>query len=105
MGQSHIVIGLSNFTAGLPRHVRLPLQSAFLTLAVNRGLDTFIGDPAKAYRLLKPGDEHLAWLERILASSGTRRLEVLTSYPLYRKLSGADDESRPSRGRGQEDGH
>lgn len=103
MGQSHIVIGLSNFTTGLPRQVRLPLESAFLTLAVERGLDAFIGDPAKEYRLLKPGDEYLAWLERILANTGTRRLEMLTSYPLYRKPPGADEKNRPSRGRRQGD--
>jgi len=104
MGKSHVLIGLSNFTAGLPKQVRMPLQNAFLTLAVGRGLDTLIGDPAREYRLLDPGDEHLAWLERILASEGTRRLEMLTSYPLYGRPSGADNGKGPSGVGGHGDG-
>jgi 5-methyltetrahydrofolate--homocysteine methyltransferase len=88
---AHVVVGLSNFTAGLPRQVRLPLQNAFLTLAVANGLGAVIGDPAREYRILDEGSEELAWLERILASTGTRRLEVLTSYSLYRKGGPADN--------------
>jgi 5-methyltetrahydrofolate--homocysteine methyltransferase len=98
---ARIVIGLSNFTTGLPRQARLPLQNAFLTLAVEQGLDTLIGDPARDYRLLERGDENRAWLERILASTGTKRLEELTSYPLYRNARADDNGSKPPGGRGQ----
>ena len=90
LGRAHILVGVSNFTAGLPRRVRLPLQNAFLTLAVGRGVDSLIGDAGREYRLLEPGDEHLAWLEHILSSTGTRRLGEITSSPLYRSPSGAD---------------
>ncbi len=80
----HLVVGVSNFTAGLPKPARLPLENAFLTLAVRNGLDTVIGDPSKEYRILDPGDESLVWLERILAGAGSQRLEALASNPLYR---------------------
>ena len=83
MGKAHILIGLSNFMVGLPGKVKLPLQNAFLTLAMRNGLDTLIGDPARAYRLLETGDAHLAWLERILSARGAGRLEELTASPLY----------------------
>jgi cobalamin-dependent methionine synthase I len=97
----HILAGVSNFTAGLPRSVRLPLQNAFLTLALRGGLDTLIGDPARDYRVLDAGDPHLVWLERILGCTGTRRLEVLTSSPLYRSASSTDNMERPAEDRGR----
>lgn len=103
MEGAHTLVGISNFTAGLPKQVKLPLQSAFLTLAVKRGLDTLIGDPGRGYRILRPGDPHLEWLERILASTGTGRLEALTSYPLYRSAPATDNRDKPAgdRGRGE----
>ena len=101
LGRAHILVGVSNFTAGLPRRVRLPLQNAFLTLAVGRGVDSLIGDAGREYRLLEPGDEHLAWLEHILSSTGTRRLGEITSSPLYRSASGADNRDKPAGGRGR----
>ena len=95
MGDVHILVGISNLTAGLPREVRLPLQNAFLTMAVARGLDTMIGDPAREYRRLEPGDVHLSWLERILGCTGPERLEELTSSPLYRGGPAADNMDKP----------
>lgn len=103
MGDVHILVGISNFTAGLPRHLRLPLQNAFLTLAMRNGLDTLIGDPARDYRVLESGDPHLAWLERILAAGGTRRLEELASSPLYREAPAPDSGQEPPGDRGRED--
>ena len=99
MGDVHMLVGISNFTAGLPRHVRLPLQNAFLTLAMRNGLDTLIGDPAREYGILETGDPYLAWLERILSASGTRRLEELASSPLYRDASASDNRKKPPGGR------
>lgn len=95
LSKAHVLAGISNFTAGLPRDVRLPLQNAFLTLAMKNGLDTLIGDPARAYRILEAGNPHLAWLERILAAKGTDRLQELTSSPLYRSAPRSDNEREP----------
>ncbi len=103
MGKAHILVGISNFTAGLPKDVRLPLQNAFLTMAMAGGLDTLIGDPRKEYRLLEPGDPHLAWLERILSASGAKRLEELATCSFYRSASAADDSGKQQHGRKQGD--
>jgi cobalamin-dependent methionine synthase I len=80
---SHILIGVSNLTAGLPRHLRLPLQNAFLTLALDAGVDTVIGDPAKGYRKLDAEDDYLIWFQNVLDASGASRIEKLISSRLY----------------------
>jgi 5-methyltetrahydrofolate--homocysteine methyltransferase len=92
--EAHVLIGISNFTAGLPGGVRLPLQNALLTLALRNGLDTVIGDPGKAYAALERGDEYMVWLEHILASEGVRRLEAITSSPFYRAATGRDGKDK-----------
>jgi len=98
MRDAHVLVGISNFTTGLPRGVRLPLQNAFLTLAMRNGLDTLIGDPAREYGMLETGDPYLAWLESILSASGTARLEELASSTLYRDASALDNRKRPPGG-------
>ncbi len=56
----HLSVGLSNFSAMLPARkadgtpVKLPLENAFLTLAVPLGLDYIIGSVSKDYHLLAP---------------------------------------------------
>jgi 5-methyltetrahydrofolate--homocysteine methyltransferase len=99
MGDAHVLVGISNFTAGLPGDVRLPLQNAFLTLAMRKGLDTMIGDPAREYGILETGDPYLAWLERILSASGAGRLEELASSPLYRDAPASHNRKKPPGGR------
>jgi|GEM_PF-1815775 len=79
---THRVLGISNLTHHLPSGVRLEFQNAFLTLAAGKGLDTIIGDPARAYRTLAPGDPVLALLERLLGAEGIERLTILQE--LYR---------------------
>jgi cobalamin-dependent methionine synthase I len=64
----HYSIGLTNFSFGLPRDLRLPLESAFLSLAVRSGLDMFLGNPEKDYRALPVGDPVLAALEEALVA-------------------------------------
>ncbi|MBU3940396.1 MAG: dihydropteroate synthase [Nanoarchaeota archaeon] len=68
----HSLIGLTNFVQGLPREIkkkaRLPLQNALLTLAMERGLDTIIGDPEVPYKKLGDGDETLVTLKTIASA-------------------------------------
>jgi 5-methyltetrahydrofolate corrinoid/iron sulfur protein methyltransferase len=41
----HITVGLSNFAWGTPKHIRHELEKAYLTLAVDAGLDFAIANP------------------------------------------------------------
>jgi 5-methyltetrahydrofolate corrinoid/iron sulfur protein methyltransferase len=43
----HITVGLSNFSWGTPKHIRENLEKAYLTLAVQAGLDFAIANPEK----------------------------------------------------------
>ncbi len=79
---THRLVGISNLTHHLPSAVRLPLQNAFLSLAADRGLDTIIGDPARAYRTLPEDDPVLTALRAILDAEGFERLSLLLE--LYR---------------------
>jgi len=68
----HMSVGLSNFTVMLPSKtkngapVKGPLESAFLTLAMPRGLDTIIGSTVRKYEILPAGHPALRCLEDIL---------------------------------------
>lgn len=72
----HMSVGLSNFTVMLPSKtkagepVKGPLESAFLTLAMPRGLDTIIGSTIRKYEILAAGHPALACLEDILGLEG-----------------------------------
>ena len=72
----HTSVGLSNFTVMLPSKradgspVKGPLESAFLTLAMPRGLDTIIGSTVRKYEILAAGHPALACLEDILELEG-----------------------------------
>lgn len=41
----HLTVGLSNFAWGTPKHIRHDLEKAYLTLAVDAGLDFVIANP------------------------------------------------------------
>jgi len=47
-----------------------PLESAFLTLAIPRGLDTIIGSTVRKYEILAAGHPALVCLEDILKLEG-----------------------------------
>ena len=76
----HMSVGLSNFTVMLPSKrkdgspVKGPLESAFLTLAMPRGLDMIIGSTVRKYELLPEGHPALACLEDILKLEGFETL-------------------------------
>jgi cobalamin-dependent methionine synthase I len=82
----HMSVGLSNFTVMLPSKradgspVKGPLESAFLTLAMPRGLDTIIGSTVRKYEILAAGHPALACLEDILKLEGFDTLTRLTEF-------------------------
>jgi cobalamin-dependent methionine synthase I len=82
----HMSVGLSNFTVMLPSKradgspVKGPLESAFLTLVIPRGLDTIIGSTVRKYEILPAGHPALACLEDILKLEGYDTLMRLKEY-------------------------
>lgn len=82
----HISVGLSNFTVMLPSKrrdgtpVKGPLESAFLTLAMPRGLDTIIGSTVRKYEILPAGHPALVCLEDILELEGFDALTRLQEF-------------------------
>lgn len=82
----HMSVGLSNFTVMLPSKradgspVKGPLESAFLTLAMPRGLDTIIGSTVRKYEILPAGHPALTCLEDILKLEGYDTLMRLKDF-------------------------
>jgi len=82
----HMSVGLSNFTVMLPSKkadgspVKGPLESAFLTLAMPRGLDTIIGSTLRKYEILAAGHPALVCLEDILKLEGVDTLVRLKEF-------------------------
>src|SRR6266545_2740107 len=52
----HLSVGLTNFSFGMPRDIRESIESAYLTLAVDAGLDFVLGNPEKNLHLLDRDD-------------------------------------------------
>jgi len=82
----HLSVGLSNFTVMLPSKtkagapVKGPLESAFLTLAMPRGLDFIIGSTVRKYEILPAGHPALSCLEDILELEGVDTLMRLRAF-------------------------
>lgn len=82
----HMSVGLSNFTVMLPSKtkagapVKGPLESAFLTLAMPRGLDMIIGSTVRKYEILPAGHPALCCLEDILKLEGIETLMRLKEF-------------------------
>jgi 5-methyltetrahydrofolate--homocysteine methyltransferase len=70
----HMVVGLSNFAWGTPKHVREDLEKAYLTLGMKAGLDFALANPEKSPGPLPPEHplvERLRWaLEQGRAGEG-----------------------------------
>jgi cobalamin-dependent methionine synthase I len=83
---THRSVGLSNFTVMLPSKradgspVKGPLESAFLTLAMPRGLDMIIGSTSRKYEILAGSHPALACLNDILALEGYETLLRLQEF-------------------------
>lgn len=55
----HISIGLTNFSFGLPKHIRIGLENAFITIALANGLDFILGNPEKDLVVLEKDSKYL----------------------------------------------
>lgn len=80
----HTLVGLSNLTFDMPPKSKLPLQNAFLTLAIERGLDTIIGNLGRKYEILEKEDPYLVALHKVLESETKLRTLIDEIYPLVR---------------------
>jgi 5-methyltetrahydrofolate corrinoid/iron sulfur protein methyltransferase len=63
----HLSVGLTNFSFGMPREIRTHVENAYLTLAVEAGLDFVLGNPEKNLHLLDPDDRFVRLVADALA--------------------------------------
>ena len=61
-------MGLTNFSWGLPKEYRAPIEHAYLTLATDAGLDTALVNPEKEPHPLSPDDPLVSQLREALES-------------------------------------
>ncbi len=64
----HMSVGLSNFSIGSPEEMRIPLEKAYLRLAMDAGMDFALANPEKNTTPLPSDDELVLKLSDILAS-------------------------------------
>lgn len=64
----HLSVGLTNFSWGTPREVRVPLERAYLSLAAEAGLDMAIANPEKDPQPLPANHPLVAQLRQALAN-------------------------------------
>jgi len=62
----HISVGLSNFAIGTPKHLRIPLERAFLALATEAGMDWVLANPEKNTEPMRLDEELALQLKSIL---------------------------------------
>jgi 5-methyltetrahydrofolate corrinoid/iron sulfur protein methyltransferase len=55
----HLSVGLTNFSFGMPKSIRESVESAYLTLAVEAGLDFVLGNPEKKLHVLDHDDRQV----------------------------------------------
>lgn len=55
----HLSVGLTNFSFGMPKPIRESVESAYLTLAVDAGLDFVLANPEKRLHLLGRDDRYV----------------------------------------------
>jgi 5-methyltetrahydrofolate--homocysteine methyltransferase len=72
----HISVGLTNFSFGVPRHIRQGLENAYITLAQEAGLDFILGNPEKDLRALEADSKYLAVVRAALAAGRPQRGET-----------------------------
>lgn len=63
----HISVGITNFSFGVPREIRKGLENAFITLALDAGLDFVLGNPEKDLRRLEEDSKYLDVVRAALA--------------------------------------
>lgn len=62
----HLSVGLTNFSFGMPKDIREKVESAYLTIAVEAGLDFVLGNPEKDLHLLDAHDKFVTHIEAAL---------------------------------------
>ena len=62
----HISVGLSNFAIGAPKDLRVPLERAYLRLAMDAGMDFALANPEKNTTPMPATDPLVGSLQRIL---------------------------------------
>jgi len=63
---THLTVGLSNFSWGTPKHIRENLEKAYLTIAMQAGLDFAIANPEKVDGPLPPDHRTVELLNQAL---------------------------------------
>jgi 5-methyltetrahydrofolate corrinoid/iron sulfur protein methyltransferase len=62
----HLSVGLTNFSFGIPKAIRERIENAYLTLAVEAGLDFVLGNPEKDLHLLRSDDHYVQIVAKAL---------------------------------------
>jgi 5-methyltetrahydrofolate--homocysteine methyltransferase len=62
----HLSVGLTNFSFGVPKEIREGLENAYITLALEAGLDVVLGNPEKDLRPLEADSKYLAVVREAL---------------------------------------
>lgn len=62
----HLSVGLTNFSFGVPREIREGIENAYLTLAVDAGLDFVLGNPEKDLELLAQDNRYVKVISEAL---------------------------------------
>lgn len=82
----HMSVGLTNFSVMLPpkrrngEPVKLPLECAFLTIAMPLGLDHIVGSVRKNYHLLSQDDPALIAVNEAIALGGFDAIERIQDF-------------------------
>ena len=64
----HISVGLTNFSFGVPKEIREGLENAYITLALEAGLDFALGNPEKHLRPLDEDSKYVTVVREALAA-------------------------------------
>jgi 5-methyltetrahydrofolate corrinoid/iron sulfur protein methyltransferase len=65
---THISVGLTNFSFGVPKQIREGLENAYITLALEAGLDFVLGNPEKDLRPLSEDSRYVTVVREALAT-------------------------------------
>ena len=82
----HMSVGLSNFTVMMPSKtksgqlVKTPLENAFLTLTVPKGLDHVIGSAKKKYDFLPEDHPAMQTVSKLLGLTGMEALKTVRQF-------------------------
>lgn len=64
----HISVGLTNFSFGVPKEIRQGLENAYITLALEAGLDFVLGNPEKHLQPLEEDSKYVKTVRAALAA-------------------------------------